>query len=103
MNKSFFAQQELEYVGYWITQNSIMTLAKKVAAIQNIQSPKNRKQLRRFIGVINFHRYMWKGRAERLAPLTKLCSKNQPWKWTETEQKAFEDIKKTVAKNKLLI
>ena len=49
MNKSFFAQQELEYVGYWITQNGIMTLAKKVAAIQKIQPPKNRKQLRRFI------------------------------------------------------
>eukprot|EP00957_Ditylum_brightwellii_P200355 15274459-Ditylum_brightwellii.AAC.1 len=34
MNKSFFAQQELEYLGYWITQLSIMPLAKKVTAIQ---------------------------------------------------------------------
>eukprot|EP00957_Ditylum_brightwellii_P096503 7349583-Ditylum_brightwellii.AAC.1 len=46
---------------------------------------------------------MWKGRAERLTPLTKLYSKSQPWKWTGTEQKAFEYIKKTVAKNTLLI
>eukprot|EP00957_Ditylum_brightwellii_P164376 12514430-Ditylum_brightwellii.AAC.1 len=38
-----------------------------------------------------------------MAPLTKLCSENQPWKWTDTEQKAFEDIKKTLAKNTLLI
>eukprot|EP00957_Ditylum_brightwellii_P115617 8819256-Ditylum_brightwellii.AAC.1 len=54
MNKSFFAKQELEYLGYLITQLGIMPLAKKVAAIQKIQPPKNRKQLRRFIGFINF-------------------------------------------------
>ena len=54
MNKSFFAQEELEYLGYWITQLGIMPLAKKVAAIQEIQPPKNRKQLRRFIGIILF-------------------------------------------------
>eukprot|EP00957_Ditylum_brightwellii_P092218 7020401-Ditylum_brightwellii.AAC.1 len=46
---------------------------------------------------------MWKGKAERLAPLIKLCSRNQPWKWTDTEQNTFEDIKETVAKNTLLI
>eukprot|EP00957_Ditylum_brightwellii_P068478 5198846-Ditylum_brightwellii.AAC.1 len=101
MNKSFFAQQELEYLGYWITQHGIMPLAKKVTAIQEIQQHKNRKQLRRFIGIINLYRYMWKGRAEISAPLTKLYSKNQPWKWTDTM--AFDDIKKTLAKNTLLI
>eukprot|EP00957_Ditylum_brightwellii_P078971 6005656-Ditylum_brightwellii.AAC.1 len=103
MNKSFFAQQELEYLGYRITHLGIMPLAKKVAAIQEMQPPKNKKQVRRFIGIINFYRYTQKDRAERFVPLTKLCSKNQPWKWTDTEQKAFEHIKKTVAKNRLLI
>eukprot|EP00957_Ditylum_brightwellii_P102400 7805703-Ditylum_brightwellii.AAC.1 len=103
INKSFFAQQELEYLGYWITQSSIMPLAKKLAAIQEIQLPKYKKQLRGFIGIIVLYRYMWKGRTERLVLLTKLCSKNQQWKWTDTEQKVFEDTKKTVAKNTLLI
>eukprot|EP00957_Ditylum_brightwellii_P141214 10759065-Ditylum_brightwellii.AAC.1 len=79
-----------------------MPLAKKVAAMQGIQPPKNRKQLRIFIGIIIIYRYMWKGRAERLAPLTKLCSKNHQWKWTDTEKKAVEGINKTVAKNTLL-
>eukprot|EP00957_Ditylum_brightwellii_P161292 12280643-Ditylum_brightwellii.AAC.1 len=80
-----------------------MPLAKKLAAMQEIKPPKVRKQLKIFIGIINSYRYTWKGRAERLASLTKLYSKNQPWKWTDTEQKAFEDIKTTAAKNTLLI
>ena len=45
---------------------------------------------------------MWKGRAEKLAPLTVLTSKKAKWKWTEVEQQAFEAVKTAVAKNTLL-
>eukprot|EP00957_Ditylum_brightwellii_P118650 9050479-Ditylum_brightwellii.AAC.1 len=54
MNKSFFSQQELENLGYWITQLGIMPLAKKAAAIHEIHLPKNGKQLKGFIGIIKF-------------------------------------------------
>ena len=43
--KSFFAQPELEYLGYWITREGIMPIQKKVHAIQNLAVPKNKKQL----------------------------------------------------------
>eukprot|EP00957_Ditylum_brightwellii_P107530 8204508-Ditylum_brightwellii.AAC.1 len=52
---------------------------------------------------VNMNKYTWKSRAEMLDPLTKLCFKNQPWKYTDIEQKAFKDIKKTVAKKALLL
>eukprot|EP00957_Ditylum_brightwellii_P104598 7970061-Ditylum_brightwellii.AAC.1 len=70
MGKSFFGQKELEYRGYWITRKGIMSLPNKVAAIHEIDLPKNKKQLRRFVGIVNFYRYMWKGRAEKLSPLS---------------------------------
>eukprot|EP00957_Ditylum_brightwellii_P146273 11137669-Ditylum_brightwellii.AAC.1 len=46
---------------------------------------------------------MWKGRTEKLAPLTVLASKKDKWKWTEVEQQAFEAVKTAVAKNTLLV
>eukprot|EP00957_Ditylum_brightwellii_P161121 12267534-Ditylum_brightwellii.AAC.1 len=46
---------------------------------------------------------MWKGRAEKLAPLTVLPSKKPKWKWTEVEQQAFEAVKRAVAKIALLV
>eukprot|EP00957_Ditylum_brightwellii_P073933 5618115-Ditylum_brightwellii.AAC.1 len=70
MGKAFFGQNELVYLGYWMTREGIMPLPNKVAAIHEIEPHKNKKQLRRFIGIFNFYRYMWKGRAEKLAPLT---------------------------------
>eukprot|EP00957_Ditylum_brightwellii_P041296 3126204-Ditylum_brightwellii.AAC.1 len=71
-----------------------MPLPNKVSAIHEI--------LRRFIGIINFYRYMWKGGAEKLAPLTVITSKKAKWKWTQVEQQAFEAVKTAVAKNTLL-
>ena len=91
-NKSKFAAHELEYLGYWISRDGIQPLVSKVEAIKNMATPKNRKKLRSFIGMINYYRDMWKKRSELLAPLTSLTSNDRKWDWTETHQKAFETI-----------
>eukprot|EP00957_Ditylum_brightwellii_P079384 6035681-Ditylum_brightwellii.AAC.1 len=70
-----------------------MPLPNKVSAIHEIEPSKNKKQLRRFIGIINVYRYMWKGRAEKLSLLTMLTSKKAKWKLPEVEQQAFEAVK----------
>ena len=57
--KSFFAREELEYLGYWITRDGIQPTASKVKAISAIEPPSNKKQLRRFIGMVNYYRDMW--------------------------------------------
>ena len=56
--KSSFCQTELEYLGYWVTRKGIQPLTKKVKAILEIQSPKNVRQLRRFLGMVNYYRDM---------------------------------------------
>ena len=68
--KSFFGRHELEYLGYWITREGVMPIPKKVQAIQDIAPPKTKKQLRRFIGMVNYYHDMWVRRSETLAPLT---------------------------------
>ena len=95
--KSFFGRSQLEYLGYIVTRDSIQPTPKKVAAINAIQIPKNRKELRRFIGMINYYRDMWPKRSEILAPLTQLSSSAVPWKWTDEHTQAFNKIKKVIA------
>ena len=57
--KSFFAKSEVEHSGFKINRKGIVPLAKKAEAIQAIQPPKTCKELRRFIGIVNYHRDMW--------------------------------------------
>ena len=102
IRKSFLGQHELEYLGYWISRNGIQPLKKKVDAILKIAEPNNRKQLRSFIGMINYYRDMWKGRAEMLAPLTALTSDNVPFKWTQIQSDAFKRVKDALSKEVLL-
>jgi len=52
--------------------------------------------------MVNYYRDMWKGRSHVLAPLTGLVSKTTKWKWTDVEQRAFEDAKQMVVREALL-
>ena len=72
---SFFARDNLECRGYKITRQGIMPLPDKVQVIKDIAVPTNKKQLRSFIGAINYYRDMWKHRSDILTPLTKMTSK----------------------------
>ena len=38
-SKSSFCKAELEYLGYWITQNGIRPVTKKIEAIQKLKTP----------------------------------------------------------------
>jgi len=88
IKKSFFAQEELEYLGYWINREGIQPVANKVHAITNIAAPKTKKELRRFIGLVNYYRDMWIRRSHVLAPLASLTPKTTKWVWGEEQQKS---------------
>lgn len=101
-NKSFFARGELEYLGYWITREGIQPVAKKVEAIQAIAEPKNKRELRKFIGIVNYYRDMWIRRSHVLAPLARLTSKDVKWQWGSQEREAFLKMKKIISRETLL-
>ena len=100
--KSFFGKDALEYLGYWVTRDGIKPLESKVTAIRKIAIPKTKRELRKFIGLVNYYRDMWIRRSDVLAPLTSLTSKQAKWQWTPREQEAFDTIKRIVGKETLL-
>ncbi len=80
MAKSKFCQTQLDYLGYTISREGIKPIMKKVKAILQIAPPKNRKQVRQFIGMVNYYRDVWPQRAHILAPLTHLTSEKVKFK-----------------------
>ena len=100
--KYFFARGELEYLGYWITRIGIQPMKNKVAAIMKIAALTNRKELRSFIGVINYYRDMWIRRSHMLAPLASLTSKTTKWEWGPQQDAAFQMVKRVIAREAML-
>ena len=103
VKKSSFAVTEIDYLGYWITREGIQPQAKKVDAILRIKPPRTKRQLRQFLGMVNYYRDMWRRRSHILAPLTAMVSKEAKFTWTNDHQKAFDDIKTIMSRETLLV
>ena len=65
----------------------------------NMTPPKNTEEVRAFIFIVNYYRDMWSRRSYLLHPLTARTSNKVKFKWTDVEQKAFDDIKGAVAQD----
>ena len=67
-------QKSVEYLGYQLTIDSIGPQPKKIEAMERILPPQNCKQLKRFLGMINFYRDVFKRRSHILSPLNDLAA-----------------------------
>jgi hypothetical protein len=74
IDKSTFCTLEIEYLGYVLTKDGIKPQNIKVQAIPMIQPPKGKgvKQLRHFLGMVQYYRDLWARRSDMLAPLSTL-------------------------------
>ena len=45
--------------------------------------PTSQKEVRNFIGAVNYYRNMWEIRSHTLAPLTKITPSKVKFKWTK--------------------
>ncbi len=115
--KSTFCTLEIEYLGYLLTRDSIKPQSNKGQAILAIKSPTGVRQLRNFLGMVQYYRDLWARRREMHAPLTSLvggCGQTKNgkakgtkmvpwhWDWDEVHQNAFNHIKATIAKDVVL-
>ncbi len=113
--KSTFCTLEIGYLGYVLTRDGIKPQSNKVQAIFVIKPPTAVRQLRHFLGMVQYYPDLWARRSEMLAPLTSLVgecgqtkttkakgTKKVPWHWDEVHQRAFDHVKATIAKDVVL-
>jgi hypothetical protein len=106
---------ETEYLGYILTRDGIKPQSNQVQAILAIQPSTNVKQLRHFLGMVQYYCDCWARRSKMLAPLTSLVgecgqtkvtrakgTKKVPWHWDEVHQRAFDHVKATIAREVVL-
>ena len=63
-DKSTFCAIATEYLGYTLIREGIKPQSNKVQAILVLKAPTNVKELRRFLGMVQYYRDMWTKRSE---------------------------------------
>lgn len=104
--KCVFGVSQVKFLGYHISTQGTKPLDTKVDAIKLFPPPKTVKQLRRFLGMVNFYRRFLPGAAKLQAPLNGLtagCVKStQAIKLQDETLAAFEKCKESLCKAALL-
>jgi hypothetical protein len=88
--KSSFCAHEIEYLGSILIREGIKPQPKKVQAILVLSLPNIVKELRHFLGMVQYYQDMWVRGSEMLAPLTDLvgeCGEMKTTRMNKTKKK----------------
>lgn len=80
-------------LGFIVSPRGIEIDPIKVKAIVEMSPPKDLKQLRGFLGCLQFVKRFISQHSERCLPFNKLLKKGVAFAWDEECQKAFDEIK----------
>ncbi|XDV13693.1 hypothetical protein PO909_002052 [Leuciscus waleckii] len=89
--------------GYIISSEGICMDPDKVKAVMDWPSPDSRKALQRFLGFANFYRRFIRNFSQLAAPLTALISPRMTFRWSDTAEAVFANLKSRFSSAPILI
>ena len=94
--KCLLGSKEAEFLGLVINGDGVAHLDSRKQAILGIAKPTNKAKLRTMLGMAGFMRPHIEKYAMIVKPLTDLQGKNAIFKWTEAQDRAFENLKTAI-------
>ena len=101
--KCSFAQKSVEYLGHRLGVEGIHPTSEKLKAIIEAQKPCNVKQLRSYLGLINYYAKFVCRMSTVSRPLHLLLTKDRKWKWYPECDKAIEQCNKLLLSQQVLV
>jgi len=102
--KCAFACSRIKILGHIVENGRICPDDDKINVIQKWKVPKNKSQLRSFLGLTNYLREYISHYATLAFPLTELLARNKPdkLKWGAEEQESFDKLKAALTSKPVL-
>lgn len=98
LKKCHFFKQSVKYLGHVVTADGIIPDDDKVEALKRLETPRNLRDVRSFLGACGYYRKFLKHYAEITAPLTRLTQKNVPFVWDEACENSFQEVIRQLSK-----
>ncbi|KAG5886588.1 hypothetical protein JTB14_011300 [Gonioctena quinquepunctata] len=103
LRKSQFLRHDVSFLGHIISADGVSIDKTRIECINKFPTPRNLRELRGFLGFVNYERRFCKNYADPTLPLLKLLKKGQKWKWGPEEEKAMRAIKDAYLKTVLIV
>ncbi len=91
--KCNFARNSVRYLGHIIENNTIRPVQDNLIAIRDFPRPQSKKNIRQFLGKVNFHYKYIPNQNTVLEPFHRLLRKNIDFEWSNECEKSFHLIK----------
>ena len=101
-SKCSLMKESVQYLGHRIDAQGVHTTPDKIAAIQRAPTPRNVKQLRSFLGLVQYYGKFIANLSSLLHPLYHLLKANVKWSWDARCNKAFEEAKQKLMEAPIL-
>ena len=96
VDKCIFASRKVTNLGFEFFSEGIKPSEENIVKIKDFPRPKNVKELKRFPGLSNYYRQFMNSFATVAEPLQQLLRKNKEFIWGQSQEKAFNEIKKVI-------
>ena len=93
-SKCHFFQERVKFLGSLVSGSGIEPDPEKLSAFAEFPIPKTLTEHQAFVALASYYRRHVEGYAGIARPLQDLTRENQPFVWTEIQQKAFEELKR---------
>src|SRR5678815_2838010 len=106
--KCVLGTSSLTFLGHTVSPEGVKPLSDRVDAIRAFPLPQTQKQLRQYLGMVNFYHRFLRSASELLRPLTALITQKKRGSaiildWTDEARKAFDASKEALAAATLLV
>ena len=91
-----YNRSSVKFLGHQISFNAVEPTSLHVDSIKNFPIPKTVKQLRRFLGMVNFHHGLIHNCSKITSPLSKLIN-SKIFAWSTECQDSFDKLKCVLA------
>jgi len=104
VEETFLASTSVDYLGYTLTTKGIRPQVKKILPILRFDKPTSVRQLRGFLGLVNYYKKLYYRRSHILEPLTRISSSKTKFQtqWGPDQDAAFARIKQLMSRQVLL-
>lgn len=103
-DKCFLGFKSIKYLGYLLGRGEICPLEERVLAIKNMVRPSTKKELRSFMGTMNFYRQYIPNFSDHSSSLTDMLKKGSPNKleWESSSNNDFEFLRMCLTRHPIL-